>query len=80
MSAVIRFRRSGRVVYVVGSVPVKAGDRFDATEDPPAQPRGCTFGETAGGATYFSCSRGRTAPRLKSYVFSPDIHAVIAVP
>jgi len=89
VSAAVRFRRTGRVVFIVGKVPEKAGDRFEASDDPPeiapARKAGCTLGENPDGSRFFSCSRGRSPsapPRAwpKPYLFSPDIHALIPLP
>lgn len=86
MSAAVRFRRTGRVVFVVGKVPAKAGDRFEASDDPPevapARKAGCTLGENPDGSRFFSCSRGSRSASAwpKPYLFSPDIHALIPLP
>lgn len=77
---------SGKLLYVQGAAPKKAGDTFAAADKPieaPAPRRtGCVAGVTSSGAAFFSCSRGRSSssaapPEVKLYKFNPDIHEVL---
>lgn len=84
MPSVVRIKKTGAALYVIGKTPEKKGDRFEATTVLETRPSGdgggCRLVNTPGGAA-FSCSRrsstygGASAP-VKTYVFDPELHEV----
>jgi hypothetical protein len=85
MPYVVRIKKTGTALYVVGKTPEKKGDRFEATTvletRPSGEGGGCRLVNTTGGGAAFSCSRrshtygGASAP-VKAYVFDPELHEV----
>jgi hypothetical protein len=88
MPDVVRIKKTGTALYVVGKTPEKKGDRFEATTvletRPSGEGGGCRLVSTPGGGAAFSCSRGRRPSygganaAIKTYVFDPDLHEVDA--
>lgn len=89
MPDIVRIKKSGKALYVVGKTPEKKGDRFEATTvletRPSGEGGGCRLVATPGGGAAFSCSRraptygGASAP-VKTYSFDPEIHELEGAP
>lgn len=78
MSRSVTIKTTGKKLYVVGSVPKKKGDRFQArTLLEQGPPPGCIQGTLPGGGAFYACQRGGgiTAP-VKDFVFDPDKHEI----
>jgi len=84
---VVRIKKTGKALYVVGRTPAKKGDRFDATTVLETRPMdgggGCRVVSTPGGGAAFSCRRrsyGGAGAAVKTYVFDPELHELAGAP
>lgn len=71
----VTIKTTGKIIYVVGDVPMKKGDRFQATAVLPAA-SGCVIGSTPGGGGFISCTRGGITAPVRNYVYDPEKHEV----
>lgn len=70
----IKIRDTDKTLQVLGAMPERKGDRFQASYRAPTA-AGCTV-SSGPGFNAISCRRGRSLP-IKDFVYDPEIHRIV---